>query len=331
MIKLAYIGNGKSTNRYHLPFVMTLAHLFEVKTIYSRNPSISWPNYEKIHYTHNLDDILLDASIDAVVITSPSNTHYDYALKVLQSGKHCFVEKPFALTSLEASELFELANQRKLIIMPYQNRRFDADLHSLKNILESGDLGKLFEVNLSFDTDRSDTITKDICGSKDNSYLYGIGTHSLDQALSTFGKPLSYYGHAQSLMGPNTMNDYYAIHLVYDGFMVNVEGSMHRIKSRPAIEAYGTEGIFIKESRDIQEEYLKSNIMPSHPSFGIEPNERYGKLILRNQTKTLPTPKTSYSMMYELFYDVIKENKTFDTSIIVLQLEILESIYNTLH
>lgn len=330
MIKLAYIGNGKSANRYHLPYVVTLPHLFEIDTIFSRNPSNSWPVLNNVKYTHDLNDILGDTSIDAVVITSPSNTHYDYALKVLQSGKHCLVEKPFAMTSLQASSLFELANKLGLVIMPYQNRRFDSDLHSLKNVLESNILGKVFEVNLSFDTDRSESVTKDIIGSKDNSYLYGIGTHSLDQALSTFGKPKSYYGSAQSIMGPGTMNDYYAIHLVYDECVVNVEGSMHRIKSRAAIEAYGTQGIFIKESRDIQEEYLKSNKMPSLATFGIEPDERFGTVITRDSTTLIPTPRTSYSMMYEHFFDVIKGNQTFDASIIVLQLEILESIYNTL-
>lgn len=330
MLTLGYLGNGKSTNRYHLPFVLTLSDIIKVKTIFSRSPSKEWPQLDGIHYTHNLDDLLNDPSIDAVVITSPSNTHYDYALRVLQSGKHCLVEKPFTSTSKEAKELFKLAKQQKLVIMPYQNRRFDADLVSLQKVIQAKSLGKLFEVNLSFDTDRFDVASSVDSGTIDNSYLYGIGCHSLDQALTVFGKPRRFTSNAHSILGSGRMNDYYSIQLIYDGLTVNVDGSMNRVKNRPALSAYGTQGIFIKEMRDIQEEHLKSGMTPLQYNFGVEPIERYGSLIDRNGTHTIETPRSSYSLMYQLFYDVITSNVEFDTSIIVLQLEILESTFTSL-
>ena len=60
-IVLGYIGNGKSTNRYHLPFVMQRPDKFIVKTIY--NPRIHhdvWDKIEGVNYTENQDDIFLD-------------------------------------------------------------------------------------------------------------------------------------------------------------------------------------------------------------------------------------------------------------------------------
>ena len=68
-IVLGYIGNGKSTNRYHLPFVMQRLDKFIVKTIY--NPRIHhdvWDKIEGINYTENQDDIFLDDEIDMVVV-----------------------------------------------------------------------------------------------------------------------------------------------------------------------------------------------------------------------------------------------------------------------
>lgn len=68
-IVLGYIGNGKSTNRYHLPFVLQRKDKFIVKTIY--NPHIHhdvWDKIEGINYTENQDDIFLDDEIDMVVV-----------------------------------------------------------------------------------------------------------------------------------------------------------------------------------------------------------------------------------------------------------------------
>ena len=47
-LTLAYIGNGKSTNRYHLPFVDQLPHLFRVKSIYVRHFNFAWPKRQGI-------------------------------------------------------------------------------------------------------------------------------------------------------------------------------------------------------------------------------------------------------------------------------------------
>ncbi len=63
MINVAYIGNGKSTNRYHLPFILKLKDRFNVKTIYSPSGRIRWTKIPDVHYTTSLDDIYNDPEI----------------------------------------------------------------------------------------------------------------------------------------------------------------------------------------------------------------------------------------------------------------------------
>ena len=95
-IVLGYIGNGKSTNRYHLPFVMQRPDKFIVKTIY--NPRIHhdiWDKIEGVNYTENQDDIFLDDEIDMVVVCTGHHYHYEYTKKALEHNKHCLCEKPF--------------------------------------------------------------------------------------------------------------------------------------------------------------------------------------------------------------------------------------------
>lgn len=68
MLTIGYIGNGKSTNRYHLPFVLQRKDI-RVKTIYQRSPeNEKWKRVEGINYTSNLDEILNDKEIQLIVV-----------------------------------------------------------------------------------------------------------------------------------------------------------------------------------------------------------------------------------------------------------------------
>ena len=62
MLKVAYIGNGKSTNRYHLPFALKSGRV-EVKTIFARHNNSTWERLANVNYTNNLDDIYTDDEI----------------------------------------------------------------------------------------------------------------------------------------------------------------------------------------------------------------------------------------------------------------------------
>ena len=108
-IVLGYIGNGKSTNRYHLPFVMQRPDKFIVKTIY--NPRIHhdiWDEIEGVNYTENQDDIFLDDEIDMVVVCTGHHYHYEYTKKALEHNKHCLVNK--------LKKSLHLQNQKDFIV-----------------------------------------------------------------------------------------------------------------------------------------------------------------------------------------------------------------------
>src|SRR5699024_4692694 len=127
MLNIAYIGNGKSTNRYNAPFVNKLEHI-QIKTIYSPSGKIRLYKLPGVHYTDCIDDIWEDDHLDLVVVTTPSEYHYSSAKEALEKGKNVLVDKPFTETSQEAKELFTLAKEKGLFIQAYQNRRFDSDL-----------------------------------------------------------------------------------------------------------------------------------------------------------------------------------------------------------
>lgn len=93
-----------------------------------------------------------DGEIDLVVVTTPSaESHVDYARQALEHGLNVLVEKPFAPNAAVARDLFDLANERGLFLQGYQNRRFDSDFLTVQQVIASGVLGDLVEVEMHYD------------------------------------------------------------------------------------------------------------------------------------------------------------------------------------
>ncbi len=90
------------------------------------------------------EDLLADPGVGLVVVSTPPNTHADWALRALDAGKSVVVEKPFCLTVAEADALIGAAAEANLTLAVYQNRRWDADFLALKRAWRSGMLGEVF-------------------------------------------------------------------------------------------------------------------------------------------------------------------------------------------
>ncbi len=88
--------------------------------------------------------LLADPEVDLVIVSTPPDTHADWALRCLEAGKHVVVEKPFCLTVEEADRQIAAAAERGLTLAVYQNRRWDPDYLALKAVIRSGQLGEVF-------------------------------------------------------------------------------------------------------------------------------------------------------------------------------------------
>ncbi|PXA67141.1 Gfo/Idh/MocA family oxidoreductase [Cryobacterium arcticum] len=276
MLTIAFIGNGKSTNRYHLPFVLTRPESFRVKTIYGRSKPV-WPTLPDVEYVSDIEQVWSDPEVDLVVVTTAFESHASFARTALERGKNVLVEKPFTETAEEARELFALADERGLFLQTYQNRRFDSDLLTVQKVIESGVLGELLEVEMHYDYYRPETpMNAHPTEGVTTSYLFGHAVHTVDQVLSVFGSPDRIHYDVRQLLGPGRMNDYFDIDLYYGVLKVSVKSSFFRLVGRPGFAVYGKKGVFMKHTKDRQEEHLKVFYMPGNPGFGIDLPEHYG-------------------------------------------------------
>jgi len=89
-------------------------------------------------------DMLDSGLLDLVVISTPPNSHFEWAKESLRRGIHVVLEKPMALTADQCDELISLASDQGLLLVVYQNRRFDADFVTLRDIIRSGEIGDVY-------------------------------------------------------------------------------------------------------------------------------------------------------------------------------------------
>ncbi len=99
--------------------------------------------------TTRIDRVLADPSVDAVIIATPVHTHYTLAARVLEAGKHAFVEKPLAESSELADDLAQLAAARGRILMCGHTFLYSPPVRAVKRMIEAGTLGDIFFVSSS--------------------------------------------------------------------------------------------------------------------------------------------------------------------------------------
>jgi len=332
MLTVGYIGNGKSTNRYHLPFALNHDHV-KVKTIYARNlDKTEWDRVPDVQYTSDLDVLMNDEEIQLVVVCTHPESHFDYAKTALDHGKNVLVEKPFMLDKKQAEDIFQYAKEKNLIVECFQNRRYDSNFLTTQKVIDSGKLGELLEVEMHYDYYRPEIPNNTNHFSKYNSYLYGHASHTLDQAISYYGKPERVHYDVRQLLGEGRMNDYFDLDLYYGTLKVSIKSSFFRLKPRPCAVVYGKKGMFVKQTEDRQEEHLKLFHLPKgHPDFGIDLPQHYGTLTYMDDEgvyheEKVVSEKGDYTRVYDALYQAIvlgKEKVVKDEETLAV-MEILE-------
>jgi predicted dehydrogenase len=103
--------------------------------------------YPAIETTSELDDVLTDPDIDAVIVATPVSTHFDIASRCLAAGKSTLVEKPLATSARSAQRLRTMAQEAGLTLMVGHTFEYSAPVLKIREIIKSGELGDIFYVS----------------------------------------------------------------------------------------------------------------------------------------------------------------------------------------
>ncbi|MFB0564261.1 MAG: Gfo/Idh/MocA family protein [Candidatus Aminicenantaceae bacterium] len=103
--------------------------------------------YPNINTTSDFMDILNDEEINAVVVSTPTNTHYKIAKSALEKGKDVLCEKPLTINIEESEELVEISNKLNRILMVGHVFLFNAGIQKLRELIKENELGKIYYVH----------------------------------------------------------------------------------------------------------------------------------------------------------------------------------------
>lgn len=333
-IVTALLAYGMSGKLFHAPFV-NFHKGFTFKGVFEHNNKRVQADYPEVKSYDSLQEVLDDSEIELVIVNTPSFLHSEHTKQALLAGKHVLVEKPFAATVEEATELFKLARKVNRKIMIYQNRRFSSDFAITREIIESGKLGDIIEIHLRYDRYRAAIGPKFF---KENPYpasgiVYDLAAHLLDQAICILGRPESFRKVTGIYRENSQVDDYAHIHMVYPGKRnVFITTSLLVADPLPGIIIHGTKGSFVKSFCDTQEDQLIAGMTPGDADFGKEEAGMEGKLTTVDENgeknvEKIASVKGRYIDLFEAVYQCVRNDNEFPVkeSEVLIQLGILES------
>ena len=103
--------------------------------------------YPSVFVTENIDQVLNDPKVDAVVVATPVNTHFEIAIRCLKAGKATLVEKPLATSGEQAEVLIRMARERDLTLMSGHTFEYSAPVMKIRELIGSGELGDVLYIN----------------------------------------------------------------------------------------------------------------------------------------------------------------------------------------
>ena len=320
-INTALCSFGMSGWVFHAPFI----HInpgFNFYAVWERSKNLAHEKYPAVKTFRSLESMLADDSVELVIVNTPNATHYEFAKKTLEAGKHVVVEKPFTITVDEGNKLIELAKKQNKKISVYQNRRYDSDYKTIKKVVQEKWLGELVEVEMHFDRfkeELSPKLHKETPGPGSGS-LYDLGAHLIDQALQLFGMPEKIFADIQSMRPISKVDDYFELLFYYEKMRVRIKSSYVVREAIPGYVFHGLKGSFIKPKTDVQETMLQACIIPGKSDWGTEPESEMG-LLHTQKSANLPdiggevtreyirSEQGNYGEYYKGIYQAIRNNK----------------------
>jgi len=146
-MNVAVIGVGYwGANLARVFFQLSGAKLHSVCDIIKERLDYIKSSFPTVETTPDYRNLLKNREIEAVVVATEAQFHYQIAKECLEAGKHTLVEKPLSLTSRECRELIEIAKRRNRILMVGHTFEYNAAVRKLKEYVIGGDLGEIYYI-----------------------------------------------------------------------------------------------------------------------------------------------------------------------------------------
>lgn len=269
----------------------------KITAVWDENPKRGkeWAAKGNATFYENYDALLADPSIDAVVITSPTNLHAELMVKAAKAGKHIFTEKVVAITPADAREIQKAVKESGVhftICFPHEAER---QFLSIRQIIESGVLGRI--TYAKFRKAHTGSIDnwlpphfydREMCG---GGAMMDLGAHPMYLLPWVLGKPLS-VSSVFTDMTNRGVEDNAVSAIEFEGGAIGVSETGFVSWGNPLVfEISGTDGWLLMTDGDVKYHTRTSGdwIIPDLPAPGKHPIDYFVDSVVNNTPNTLYT------------------------------------------
>ncbi|WP_322103826.1 oxidoreductase [Paraburkholderia sp. J41] len=315
-LQIGLMGYGFAGQTFHAP-VIAHSGAAQLSAIATSQAGRAQADYPDTAIVPDIDALLSIDAIECVVIATPNDTHYELARRTLERGKHVLVDKPVTLTAEQARTLAAVAKQRGLVFAPFHNRRWDGDFLTVRELIASGELGRVTQFESHFDRFRPlvrQRWRED--ATRGGGLLYDLGPHLIDQTLALFGTPEAVTAFVHTRRDNASAPDYAHLVLRYAGLDAVLHASALAAFA-PRFVVHGTRGSYLKNGLDTQEDQLKAGLRPGQNGFGAgnEPGRLHVLADDGQETeRDVPNAAGNYAGLYRALAAAIREGTPFPVS-----------------
>jgi predicted dehydrogenase len=228
----------------------------------------------------------------------------------MSAGLPVVIDKPFAPSVAAAEELLATARRTGKLLTVFQNRRWDNDFLTVRQLLQAQTLGQVVRVESRFERFRprpkEDAWRESADPEEGGGLLFDLGPHLIDQVRLLFGQPTSVYAESDVRRAGAAVDDDTFMALRFSGGEVaHLWASVIPRHPGPRFRIIGTGGIYEKDDLDPQEAALAAGARPSDPGWGTEPRERWGRVTTSTGGLSLSGQVESVPGSYETFYALL--------------------------
>ncbi|MFI1762145.1 Gfo/Idh/MocA family oxidoreductase [Streptomyces sp. NPDC020800] len=283
-LRVGLIGYGLAGSVFHAPLIAATEGLVldTVVTSHSERQEQARSEFPDVRVAAAPDELFARADeLDLIVVASPNRTHVPLATTALEAGLPVVVDKPLAGTAAEARELAGLAEERGLLVSVFQNRRWDNDFLTLRELLAKGELGDVWRFESRFERWRPQPKggwRESGDPAEIGGLLYDLGSHVVDQALVLFGPATEVY--AETVVrrdGAEADDDTFVALTHANGVRSHLYVSATTAQLGPRFRVLGSQGGYVKYGLDPQEAALREGLRPG-TKWGAEPEALWGRL-----------------------------------------------------
>jgi predicted dehydrogenase len=308
-MRIGLVGYGMGGQCFHAPFIAA-AEGTELAGVVARAPATIAKveaDFPGMPVYPSLAAMIEAGGVEAVTITTPPHTRRDLVLEAIDAGLHVIADKPFAPTAEAARGLEAAAKAKGVALGAFHNRRWDADALTLRKVLGSGRLGRLWRLHSRMEQSDPGTLEAGPTGG----LLRDLGSHVVDQALWLLGPVVSVNAQLDIVDLPQGQTDGgFVLSLRHaSGVASHIEASKLNRLAVKEYRAYGESGSFVVASSDVQAELIFAGRRPvdDPAAWGYEPEECWGTLRTASGEDRVPSEQGRYQDYYTAFARAVRD------------------------